>query len=68
MADLVSRLPSGSSQQLAAGADAAAALSALYAALERQTPTAALANGAPSRGRPTPASQGPPVLPQGLRP
>ena len=36
MADMVARLPSGSSQQLAAGADAAAALNALYAGLERQ--------------------------------
>ena len=55
MADLVSRLPSGSSQQLAAGADAAAALTALYAGLDRQALTAMLANGTP-RGRPSLAS------------
>ena len=52
MADMVSRLPSGSSQQLAAGADAAAALNALYAGLERQpSMTGMMANGTP-RGRP----------------
>ncbi len=51
MADMVSRLPPGSSQQLAAGADAAAALNALYAGLERQPSIGAIGNGTP-RGRP----------------
>ena len=59
MADMVSRLPPGSSQQLAAGADAAAALNALYAGLERQASAGAkaalAANGTP-RGRPALAS------------
>ena len=51
MADVVSRLPSGSSQQLAAGADAVAALNALYAGLERPPSLGAIGNGTP-RGRP----------------
>ena len=52
MQDVVSRIPSGSSQQLAAGADAAAALTGLLASLERQVPSLAVGNGA-LRGLPT---------------
>ena len=49
MQDVVSRIPSGSSQQLAAGADAAAALTGLLVGLERQGSGPALGNGL-SRG------------------